>query len=54
MHYCNQPVLEISLDLNVVSSILQLLISFLEAPWQGLVYYVLAINTAGRGRCVTS
>ena len=41
--------LEISLDLNVKGSVLRLLISFQEAPWYGLVYYVRAITTTLRG-----
>ena len=47
IHYCNQPVLAITLDLNVTYSILQLLISFLETYWYSLAYYMQAINTTG-------
>ena len=33
IHYCNQPVLSIALNLNVTYSVLWLLMSFREAPW---------------------
>ena len=45
--------LAIALDLNVKYSILRSLISFQEAPWQGLVYYVGAITTNWRCLCAT-
>ena len=48
IHYCNQPVLAITLDLNVTYSVLQLLFSFMEASWYGLDYYMQAITTTGR------
>ena len=51
IQYCNQPVLDIALDLNVAYSVLWLLISFREAPWKGFVCYVLDITTTGRGYC---
>ena len=54
IHYCNQLVLEIVMDLNMASSLLQLLISFLEAFWWVLVCYVLAITMTVRGLFVGS
>ena len=53
IHYCNQPVLAIALELNVESSVLRFLISFWEAPWWSLVCYVLAITNTVRGLFVT-
>ena len=49
IQYCNQPVLAIALDLNVTYSVLRSLISFREAPWYRLVYYVWAITTTWQG-----
>ena len=49
IHYCNHPVLVIAPDLNMTYSVLRFLISFLEAPWYGLVYYVQAIFTTWWG-----
>ena len=44
----------IGLDLNVAYSVLRLLISFQVAPWYGLVCYLLAVTTIGRGQCFAS
>ena len=44
----------ISLDLNVTYSVFWSLVSFREAPWWVLVYYVWAIITNWRGSCATS
>ena len=54
IHYCNQQVLAIALNLDVASLVLQLMISFQEAPCQGVVCYVLDITLSLRVWCVTS
>ena len=43
--------LEIYLELNVTYSVLWLLISFQEAPWYVLFYYVWTIITTWRSKC---
>ena len=48
IQYYNQPVLAIALDLNVTYLVLWSLISFQEAPWYCLVYYMWAITTTWR------
>ena len=48
-YYCNQSVWPIDLDLNVASYVFWSLIWFWEAPWQGLVCFVLEITTTGKG-----
>ena len=48
MHYCNQPVLDISIYLKSMSSVFRLLISFSGSPWLVLVCYVLVITTTRR------
>ena len=53
IHYCNQAVWSVVLDLNVVYSIFWLLISFQGSPWYCLVCYVLEITTTVRGLFVT-
>ena len=47
--YYNQTVLAIALDLNMLYSVFPLLISFLKAPWYGLVYSVRGFTTTWRG-----
>ena len=49
IHYYTQSVWAIALDLNMVYSVFLSLISFLEAPWYGLVCYVQSIITKTRG-----
>ena len=49
----NQPVLAISLELNMTYSVLRLLISFREYPWYSLFYYMRAICTYQQGQCAT-
>ena len=46
--------LEIAPEFNVTYSVFRLLISFLEAPLYGLVYYMRAICTTRQGYCATS
>ena len=53
IQYCTQLVLAIALDLNMVSYIFWLLISFAEVPWWWLVCYVQAIITTTRDLFVT-
>ena len=54
IHYCNKSVLAIFPDLNIFLFSITILISFREAPWNGLVYYVQAICITRRGQYSTS
>ena len=49
-----KPVLVFSLDLKVKYSVYLFLISFWEAPWSGLVYYVQNITKTWQGYCAAS
>ena len=49
IHYCNQSFLATFPDLNIFVFSITILISFREAPWYGLVYYVQAICITRRG-----